>query len=101
MFPGRIMASGQFTAYFEDVTLRDAFLNETDTSAIIALSADNSATADFLTLTMPRIKVNGHTLSDGEGGLVATIPFQALLPTTGGSTFQNELTTISIHDSAA
>jgi hypothetical protein len=101
LFPGRIMASGQLTAYFEDVTLRDAFLNETDLSVIVALSADNTAGADFLTITMPRIKVNGHTLSDGEGGLVATIPFQALLPTTGGSTFQNELTTISIHDSAA
>jgi hypothetical protein len=101
LFAGRILASGQLTAYFESATLRDAFLNETDTSLIIALTADNAAAADFVTLTMPRIKVNGHTVNDGEGGLVATIPYQALLPATGGSGVANELTTLSIHDSAA
>lgn len=101
LFPGRILASGQAAAYFDSVTLRDAFLNESEFELIMALSADNTAAAAFLSLALPRCKANGHTLNDGEGGLVATIPFQALLPTTGGSGIANELTTISVHDSAA
>ena len=101
LFPGRILSSGQATAYFDSVTLRDAFLNESEFELIMALSADNTAAAAFLSLALPRCKANGHTLNDGEGGLVATIPFQALLPLTGGSGIANELTTISVHDSAA
>lgn len=101
LYPGRVLASGQITAQFETVTLRDAFINETDLSVVIALTTDNTATADFVTVVMPRIKANGHTLSDGEGGLIATIPFQALLPSTGGSGYANDLTTIAVTDSAA
>jgi hypothetical protein len=101
LFPGRILVSGQATAYFDSVTLRDAFLNETEFELILALSTDNTATANFITFALPRVKANGHTLNDGEGGLVATIPFQALLPSAGGSGFSNELTTIAIHDSSA
>jgi hypothetical protein len=101
LFPGRILASGQATAYFDSITLRDNFLNETEFEILLALTADNTATANFISFAMPRVKANGHTLSDGEGGLIATIPFQALLPTTGGSGVANELTTIAIHDSSA
>lgn len=101
MFPGRILASGQATAYFDSITLRDAFLNETEFELLVALSSDNTATSAFISISLPRVKANGHTLNDGEAGLVATIPFQALLPLTGGAGIANELTTVSIHDSAA
>jgi hypothetical protein len=100
MFPGRILASGQATAYFEDTTLRDAFLNETEVEILVALSASNDAAANFVAIALPRCKMNGHTVNDGESGLVATIPFQALLPTTGGSGVANELSTIVLQDSA-
>lgn len=101
LFPGRILVSGQATAYFDSVTLRDAFLNETEFTMVMALTADNTANSAFISVSLPRVKSNGHTLNDGETGLVATIPFQALLPTTGGSGISNELTTISIQDSNA
>lgn len=101
LFPGRILASGQATAYFDSVTLRDAFLNETEFELIATFAADSTAASAFVSLALPRVKANGHTLDDGEGGLIATIPFQALLPSTGGSGIANELTTISVHDSAA
>lgn len=101
MFPGRILASGQATAYFDSITLRDAFLNETEFELLVALSSDNTAASAFISISLPRVKANGHTLNDGEAGLVATIPFQALLPLTGGAGIANELTTVSIHDSAA
>jgi hypothetical protein len=101
MFPGRILVSGQATAYFDSITLRDNFLNETEFEILLALTSDNTATANFISIALPRVKANGHTLNDGEAGLVATVPFQALLPTTGGSGVANELTTMAVHDSAA
>lgn len=101
LFPGRILVSGQATAYFDSVTLRDNFLNETEFEILLALTSDNTATSNFISFALTRVKANGHTLSDGESGLVATIPFQALLPTTGGSGVANELTTLAIHDSSA
>lgn len=101
LFPGRITVSGQATALFETVTLRDAFLNETEFSLCAALTTGTAADSDFVSIFLPRVKANGHTVSDGEGGLVATIPFQALLPTTGGSGLANEMTTIQVQDSAA
>ena len=101
LFPGRVLVSGQATAYFDSITLRDAFLNETEFEILLALTSDNTAASNFISVALPRVKANGHTLNDGESGLVATIPFQALLPTTGGSGIANELTTISIQDSSA
>lgn len=101
LFPGRILVSGQATALFETTTLRDAFLNEAEFELCTALTASTAGDADAISIFLPRVKANGHTVSDGEGGLVATIPFQALLPTTGGSGIANEMTTIQIQDTAA
>lgn len=100
-FPGRVRVNGQLTAYFDSVALRDAFINETEIDLIGAFSADNSAIADFMTFTLPRIKLGGAAKNDGEGGLIQTIPFTALLPATGGAGIANERTTIQIQDSQA
>lgn len=100
-FPGRITVSGQATAYFEDATLRDAFLNETEMELVVVLASDNTAASKFVGFTMPRCKLGGSSKSDGEGGIVQTIPFTALLPTTGGTGIANELSTIVVQDSDA
>jgi hypothetical protein len=100
-FPGRILVSGQATAYFDDATFRDAFLNETEVEIIVVLTSDNSAASQFISFVLPRCKLGGSSKSDGEGGIVQTIPFTALLPITGGAGIANELTTISVQDSAA
>jgi hypothetical protein len=99
MFPGKLIVTGQFTAYFDSVTLRDAFVNETEINLAAAFTADNSAAADFLTFVLPRIKVGGAAKGDSDGGLVQTFPFQALLNTAGGTGVKTERTTISIQDS--
>jgi hypothetical protein len=101
MFPGRIMVSGQLTAYFETATLRDAFINETETPITVVLSSDNTATSKFVAFVLPRCKFGSATKDDGEGGITQTISFTALLPTTGGAGISNEQTTISIQDSEA
>ena len=100
-FPGRITVSGQATAYFEDATLRDQFINETEVELIVVLTSDNSAASAFVGITLPRVKLGGASKSDGEAGIVQTLPFTALLPTTGGAGVANELSTMVMQDSAA
>lgn len=101
IFEGRVVVSGQFSAYFEDATLRDLFLNETEASIVAAFTTANTAAADFLSITLPRIKVGGASKDDGEKGIVQTFPFQALLNTSGGSGTSSHATTIAIQDSLA
>ncbi len=101
LFPGTVHVSGQFTAYFDSATLRDSFLNETEIDLAVVFSADNTAAADFLTLVLPRIKVGGASKNDGQGGIVQTFPFEALINNNGGAGIATEKTTISIQDSAA
>jgi len=101
LFAGPVSVTGQFTAYFTDATLRDLFVNETETSLVVSLTTDNTANADVLTLTIPRIKLGGQQKNDGTGGIVQTFPFQALLNTAGGSGTSSEQTTLVMQDTAA
>lgn len=101
MFPGKVNVSGQFTAYFDSVALRDAFVNETEIDLLGVFTSDNSASADFVSVVMPRIKVGSANKDDGDGGLVQTFSFQALLNTAGGTGVKTEKTTFSMQDSAA
>lgn len=101
IFEGRVRVSGQFTAYFEDTTLRDLFINETEAELLAVFSTSNDKTAEFMSFALPRIKTGGASKDDGEKGIVQTIPFTALIPATGGSGYDNEQTTLMIHDSLA
>lgn len=101
VFPGRVRVSGEFSAYFEDVTMRDAFINETEIALYLLLTTGSEANANFLNFALPRLKLSGATKDDGEKGLIQTIPFTALLNTAGGTGLDTEKTTISIQDSAA
>lgn len=100
IFEGRVIVDGQFTAFFDSVTVRDYFLNETEVSLIAALTTSGLAAADFLAFTLPRLKVGGASKDDGEKGLVLTLPFQALFNSPGGSGTASEQSTIAIQDSA-
>lgn len=99
IFPGRVVATGQFTAFFENGTLRDNFKNEDEISLQVKMDAGSAATTDFLSIVMNRIKVGSAKKNDGEVGLVATFSYQALLDGTGGAGLAKEKTTISIQDS--
>ena len=101
LFAGPVRVSGQFTAYFDSTTLRDAFVNETEIDLIAAFTADNSDAADFLAFSIPRLKVGGAAKNDGEGGLVQTLPFTALLNNAGGAGVATEKTTICVQDAQA
>ena len=99
LFEGRIAVDGDFSAYFEDGGLRDLFLDETEASLVVTLSASNAKDADFVSFTLPRIKVNTNTKDDGEQGIVAQHSFIALLP--ASTVTATNRSTIVVQDSLA
>jgi hypothetical protein len=101
IFPGRVNVTGQFTAYFDSATFRDAFINESEIALSAILTADNTAGADFIAINLPRIKLGSAGRSDGEKGLILTADFQALYNSAGGTGISSDQTTFSIQDSAA
>ena len=103
IFEGRIQVSGQITAFFESVTLRDLFIGETLASINCVFTTANTASADFVAFSFPSVKFNGAAKDDGDKGLIQTMPFTALLNTTGGTatTLSTLKTTLTIQDSAA
>ena len=104
IFDGRVVVKGNMSVFFEDATFRDYFENETEISVSCVFTDDNSATADFLAFTMPRVKVGGASKDDGEKGIIQTLPFVALFDTsagadTGATATDSLATTLSIQDS--
>ena len=100
-YPGIMKVTGQATAFFDATTLRDVFLNETEIDIIAAFTADNTATSDFITFVLPRVKLGSHSKSDGDKAISVTMDFQALLNNAGGAGTATEKTTLLIQDSAA
>jgi len=98
IFTGRIRVTGNFSTYFLDGTFRDYFNNETTVSMVLLVTTSQANNADFVSFTIPKIKVGSATKDDGENGIIQTHSFTALLNdvTTGGL----PETTIAIQDSA-
>jgi hypothetical protein len=99
IFSGRIRVTGNMSVYFENAAFRGYFNDETPVSIVLTVTADNTATANFVTFTLPKVKLGSFTKDDGEMGIIASTSFQALLNdvTTAGLA----PTTIQIQDSAA
>ena len=98
IYEGRIAVDGDFSTLYEDNTFFDYFNNENEISLVVALTENNLGTANFMTFTLPRIKLSSDTKDDGEKGIVSQNSFQALK---GFGTNGFEATTIMIQDSAA
>lgn len=101
VFPGRVKVSGQLSAYFENATMRDLFVDETTFAINAVFYTGTGAAADFIAISLPACKAGGATKSDGEQGLQLTMPFQALYNSSGGSGIATEATTIWLQDSQA
>lgn len=99
IFTGKVKVSGNLSIYFTDATFRDYFRNETPVSLVMTLSADSTGTSDFISFTLPKVKLGSFTKADAELGITASASFMALLnsTTTGGL----PATTIAIQDSQA
>lgn len=98
---GRMRVSGSFTGLFDSNTVQALYDAETPTSLIIVVSTDPSATADFVTFTMGRIKLTGDAPDDGEKSILRTYPFTAELNSAGGPSLAWDQTILTIQDSQA
>ena len=97
IYEGRIVVDGDFSTLFQDRTFSDYFNNESEISLVCALTENSLPNSNFITITLPRIKLGTDTKDDGEKGIVAQNSFQALK---GFGTNGFEATTIMIQDSS-
>lgn len=80
---GRSNLTGQVTAYFENSTLVNKFLNETESSLVFSLPDGAGNTQRY---RIPRIKYTGGQPDvSGEGPITLAMPFQALLDPNEGT----------------
>jgi hypothetical protein len=98
---GSIEVSGSFTALFDSMTLSDLFNAATSIALVAVITDGSTAMADFLTITLPSITLDGDSKDDGNKGIVGTYPFTARIcdTTVGGAALAYDRTIISIQDS--
>lgn len=90
--PGRSNLTGTVTAYFEDRTLLNKFVNETESNLDFTLTDLDGNALKFI---IPRLKYNGGQPDvSGEGEIVISLPFQALYDVTTGTNFLIERTPV-------
>lgn len=98
IFEGRVNVTGEMTAFFEDASFRDAFLDEDEVALMFVFTTSNVKNPDFVSFVMPRVKLGGSSKSDGETGIIQTIPYQALFNSAGTGA---DKTTLIVQDSDA
>lgn len=80
IFLGRSLVSGQITALFQDETLLNYFVNETEVEIAAWLKTNSAVSGPGCALFLPRVKLGGADIPlQGEGGVPITLPFTALL----------------------
>lgn len=99
IFQGALSVSGSFSAYADDYALRDLFLSETPTAISVMLMSSPAANAEFVSFHMPRVKLMSSDKNDSDTAIFEQFQFVALENT--NSLANEELTTITVQDSAA
>lgn len=99
IFTGTIGATGSMSVYFQDAVFRDYFDNVTEVSLVFCLTTGADKTADAVSFTFPRVKINSFTKTDGAMGLTASCDFTALLNSTASTGLP--LSTVQIQDTLA
>jgi len=81
---GRAVVEGTVTAYFENSTLYNKFVNETESSLQMVL--DDSTSGNTYTFDFPRVKYNGGDLPlADEQSRILSLPFSALRDSSEGT----------------
>lgn len=84
---GLATVEGTLTAYFEDATLINRFLNETETA--FEVSVDDPTGTNPYTFLFPRVKINGANIPvSNPSARVITMPFVAIYDTTEGTSLK-------------
>lgn len=97
IYEGRIVVDGDFSTLYQDGTFAGYFDTEAEISLVVALTANSLPDSEFMSFTLPRLKLSTDTKDDGEKGIVSQNSFQALK---GNGTNGFEATTIMIQDSS-
>lgn len=97
IFMGRIRVNGNLSVYFQDGVFREYFDDEIPVSIVMTLTEDNTAASDFISFTIPKVKMGSFTKADAELGIVAQASFVGLLNDATATGL--ERTTVMIQDS--
>lgn len=93
IFYGRTVVTGNVSAYLNDESLINVFLNESEIDLVAQLDAAMTDPKDFLCVAISRLKFTGSSKTVGpDGGVIVSFPFQALLRT--GSTVYDSSTLV-------
>lgn len=86
VIPGRLAVQGSGTLLVDGGTADDAFDDETEGDMQILLTTGSEDDASFVSLLMPRLKINASDMDDPDGPLSRSFEFQGLYnvsPATG------------------
>ena len=84
---GRAEVTGSFSAYFEDDSLINRFLNETESA--IEVSVNDPTAANPYTFLFPRVKINSADVGvDGPTSRIISLSFTSLYDTTTATNLQ-------------
>lgn len=81
IFVGRVKVTGNFSAYFENGSIRDLFDGENKISLVVALTTTGDKNSDFMTFVLPNVMLTDVSKADAELSIIQTVPFTALLNT--------------------
>lgn len=99
VFTGPVDVSGSFSVLWQAGTFDGYFDLETEVPVIIKLLDTTAATSDFLTITLPFVKLSGGDYADSPKAIVQSFDFMArVAPDTSAG---YEATTIQVQDSLA
>lgn len=84
VFEGQAEVSGEVTAFFENATLFNKFVNETESTIMVKLA--ELGTSGFMALNIPRVKYMGGDMDPPqEGPITLRMPFRGLEHATYGT----------------
>lgn len=95
---GPLAINGNGSAMLTDYSYIDMMRNETEAELILLMESDSTLNAPFICITLPRIRIQNPTKSDGQMGLMQRFQFVGL-ENTSSTAF--EATSFMIQDSAA
>jgi len=101
VYRGDVMVTGSISLVHDSETVSDYFVNETALSVVAVVFADNTATSEFVSFVLPRVKLFGDDIDDGKKQLVSTYPYTAEFNGTGGAALASDQTIFSMQDSNA
>lgn len=82
IFYGRTVITGNVSAFLNDESLINVFLNESEIDIVAQMDAAMTDPKDFMCVALNRVKFTGSSKTVGpDGGVIVQFPFQALLKT--------------------